>query len=53
MNKLSNTLNGIVMMALGIILAILYFALPTFLVYIFWIAIIILILYGVYLFQKR
>jgi len=41
------------MMALGVILAVIYFALPTFLVYAFWIAIIVLILYGVYLFQKK
>ena len=41
------------MMALGVILAVLYFALPTFLIYIFWLAIIVLILYGAYMFQER
>jgi hypothetical protein len=45
--------NGLMMMILGVVLAVLYLAIPTFLVYVYWIAVIILILYGLYLFRKR
>jgi hypothetical protein len=51
--KLSNQINGILMMVLGVILAILYFALPTFLVYTYWLAVIIIVGYGFYTYQKR
>jgi hypothetical protein len=51
--KLSNQINGILMIVLGVILAILYFALPTFLVYTYWLAVIIILVYGIYTYQKR
>ncbi|HML05001.1 MAG TPA: hypothetical protein VK426_04430 [Methanobacterium sp.] len=49
---MDNKINGILMMFVGVILAVLYFALPTFLVYTYWLAVIILILYGFYMFQR-
>jgi hypothetical protein len=51
--KLSNQINGILMIVLGVILAILYFALPTFLVYTYWLAVIVILVYGIYTYQKR
>lgn len=50
---MSNQINGILLMVLGVILAVLYFALPAFLMYTYWVAIILIIIYGVYTFQKR
>ena len=50
---MTNQINGILMMALGVILAILYFALPTFLLYTYWLAVIIIVGYGFYTYQKR
>lgn len=44
--------NGIMLMALGVLLGILYIALPTWLLYMYWAAIIIFILYGFYMFRK-
>ncbi len=51
--KMSNQINGILMMVLGVILAVLYFALPTFLLYTYWLAVIIIVGYGFYTYQKR
>lgn len=50
---MNNQLNGIVMLVLGVLLAIIYFALPTFLIYTYWVAVLILIVYGIYLYQKK
>ena len=44
--------SGILMVILGIILAVLWFALPTFLIYTYWLAVIVLIGYGAYLYMK-
>lgn len=49
---MSNQINGILLMVLGVILAVLYFALPAFLMYTYWVAIILIIIYGVYTFRK-
>lgn len=51
--KMDNKINGIIMMGLGIILAVIYFALPAFIIYTFWLAVIVLIAYGAYMFQKK
>ncbi|OPX59495.1 MAG: hypothetical protein A4E25_00979 [Methanobacterium sp. PtaB.Bin024] len=50
---MNNQLNGIIMIVLGVLLGIIYYALPTFLVYTYWVAVIILIIYGIYLYQKK
>jgi len=50
---MNNKINGIVMLVLGVLLAIIYFALPNFLIYTYWLAVILLIIYGIYLYQKR
>lgn len=50
---MNNKINGIVMLALGVLLAIIYFAMPTFLMYTYWLAVVILIIYGIYLYQKK
>jgi len=50
---MNNKLNGIIMLVLGVLLAIIYFAMPTFLMYTYWLAVIILIIYGIYLYQKK
>jgi hypothetical protein len=44
--------SGILMVILGIILAVLWFALPTFLIYTYWLAVIVLIGYGAYLYMR-
>jgi hypothetical protein len=49
---MNDTTNGIMLMALGILLAILAIALPTWLVYMFWAAVVIFILYGFYMIRK-
>jgi hypothetical protein len=49
---MNNKNAGILMIVVGVLLAILYFAIPTFLVYTYWLAILIFVLYGLYLFQK-
>lgn len=49
---MNDTTNGIMLMALGVLLAILALALPTWLWYMFWAAVIIFILYGFYIFRK-
>ena len=51
--KLSNQINGILLMVLGVILAILYIALPNFIWYTYWLAVIIIVGYGFYTYQKR
>jgi hypothetical protein len=50
---MNNQINGILMMVLGVILAIIYFALPTFLMYTYWLAVIVIVGYGIYTYQKR
>jgi len=50
---MDDKISGIIMAVLGVLLAILYFALPTFLIYTYWLAVIILIVYGLYLYQKK
>ncbi len=50
---MDNKINGIIMMLLGVILAVLYFALPTLLIYTYWLAVIVLIGYGAYMYQKK
>ncbi|BDZ70621.1 hypothetical protein [Methanobacterium petrolearium] len=50
---MNNQMNGIIMIVLGILLGIIYFALPTFLIYAYWIAVLILVVYGIYLYQKK
>ncbi|WP_414468658.1 hypothetical protein [Methanobacterium sp. ACI-7] len=50
---MNNKINGIIMVVLGVILAVLYFALPTFLIYTYWLAVIIFIVYGAYMYQKK
>ncbi|MCE5214821.1 MAG: hypothetical protein LLF83_08900 [Methanobacterium sp.] len=50
---MDNKMNGIIMIIVGILLAVIYFAIPTFLIYTYWLAIIIFLLYGIYLYQKK
>lgn len=50
---MNNQINGILMMVLGVILAVIYFALPTFLMYTYWLAVIVIVVYGFYTYQKR
>lgn len=50
---MNNKINGIIMLVLGVLLAIVYFALPKFLIYTYWLAVLILIIYGIYLYQKK
>ncbi|MDP3623248.1 MAG: hypothetical protein Q8R66_04880 [Methanobacteriaceae archaeon] len=51
---MKDTLNGLLLMVLGVLLAILYFALPPqWFVYAYWAAILIFVLYGFYMFRKR
>lgn len=50
---MNNKINGIIMLVLAVLLAIVYFALPKFLIYTYWLAVLILIIYGVYLYQKK
>jgi hypothetical protein len=47
-----NKINGNIMMVLSVILVILYLALPTLLIYTYWLAVIALIGYGSYMFQR-
>lgn len=50
---MDNKMNGIIMIIVGVLLAIIYLALPTFLIYTYWLAIVIFIIYGIYLYQKK
>lgn len=50
---MNNKTNGILMIILGVILAVIYFALPKFLIYTYWLAVLILLVYGIYLYQKK
>jgi hypothetical protein len=43
---------GILMIVVAILLAILYLALPNFILYLYWIMVVILLVYGVYLFRS-
>lgn len=43
---------GGLLIAFAIVLAILYLAVPTVLIYLYWIAVLIFFVYGVYLFLK-
>lgn len=50
---MNDTMNGLLLMVLGVLLAILYFALPPqWFVYAYWAAIAIFLLYGFYMFRK-
>ena len=49
---MDDKIGGILMIIVGIVLAILWFALPTFLVYTYWLAVIIFVGYGAYLFMQ-
>jgi hypothetical protein len=51
--NMENKISGILMIVLGVILAIVYFLLPTFLIYTYWIAVIALVGYGAYLYTKK
>jgi len=46
-------MNGVLMMVLGVLLAIVYFALPTLLIYTYWLAVIALVGYGVYMYTRK
>lgn len=50
---MNNKINGIVMILFGVVLAVLYFALPTFLIYTYWLAVIVLLGYGAYMYTKK
>jgi len=43
---------GILMIVVAILLAILYLALPNFILYLYWIMVVVLLVYGVYLFRS-
>jgi hypothetical protein len=50
---MNDTINGLLMMILGVLLAILYFVLPpAWFVYAYWTAIAIFLIYGFYMFRK-
>lgn len=50
---MNNKINGIIMLVLGVLLAIVFFVAREFLLYTYWIAIIALVGYGAYLFTKK
>ena len=45
--------SGILMIVLGVILAVIYIALPNFLIFAYWVAVIALIGYGAYMYTKK
>ncbi|BDZ66756.1 hypothetical protein [Methanobacterium ferruginis] len=50
---MDDKISGIIMAVLGVLLGILYFALPNLLIYAYWAAVIILVVYGLYLYLKN